>query len=364
MPCGGGVRGADGIGKLVQGGGQIVPDRRHLEQLAARRRLHHRPVPVRERRHREQGTDEDQLFEAFQECHAHLKLVGDRLDDGAARTACPVARRERLAQQRRACLRRDSARGLQRLAVQRGVAQHQASPLAVAQQPGGMIDRVLRQAGTGLCHGGRGRQRILPVAVGRGDDRADSPGLRQHRGLRAQRPQLRGAARFLAPVRHNAGEIADPPVDEFMLRVVWLMIGGIGADDIDQRRIGAPSVVQHGDPVREPASDMEQREGRDALHACIAVGRPRHHVLLQAEDRPYRVRQAHFIDQLHFRRAGVGETGRDPGISQGLEERLRSVHRSCCLALFATGKRASVDGRARGLTPRTSARPRPRSRSP
>ena len=71
---------------------------------------------------------------------------------------------------------------------------------------------------------------------------------------------------------------------------------------------------------------MQQGECRLAGHAGIAVGGAGHHVFLQAQYGAHGVASAHLVDQLHLRGAGVGETGIQAGVCQGLEEGLCSIH--------------------------------------
>lgn len=76
--------------------------------------------------------------------------------------------------------------------------------------------------------------------------------------------------------------VRGPPrgVDQFVFRVIRLMIGGVRADYIDDGRMGAARVVQHGNAIGEAAAHMQKREGRRALHAGVAVRSARDDVLL------------------------------------------------------------------------------------
>ena len=204
--------------------------------------------------------------------------------------------------------------------MQGEVTQHQTGFLAVLQHRRGTRDR-LRGGLWPPRRSGNDRRRVgvFPVPVGRRHDGADLARFRERRRLRAELAKVRGAARLLRPVRHHAGEIRYVAIDQFVLGVIGLMVGSVRADDIDDGRIGPARVVQHGDAIAEAAANMQEREGRRARHARIAVRGARDDVLLQAQDGTHLVGHPDFIDQLHLRRAGIGEACRDARIHQRLE---------------------------------------------
>src|SRR6476660_5330240 len=55
------------------------------------------------------------------------------------------------------------------------------------------------------------------------------------------------------------------------LRVVWDMIGRVVADDVDDRNLALAGIVQVGESIAEPASQMQQRGGGLAGHARVAI---------------------------------------------------------------------------------------------
>ncbi len=339
-----GARDADALGveRARQHGErarEILLGGRHLVEFAAGRALEGRFVAIGEGRDRKERADEHQLLEILQEVHSHLVLVGDRLEERATLAAGEIARSEGLAEERRAGFRGDSGRCLQGLAMKREIAEDEPGFLAVGQEPAGMFDRFRRGLCARPCLGRRGRIGFVPMPVGPGDDRCDFAGLGERGGLHSERAEVGGAAGFFGPVRDDAGDIGDPPVDEFVFGIVRLMVGGVGADDVDDRRVGAAGVVQHRDAIGEAAADVQESEGRGALHAPVAVRRARHDVFLKAEDRPHALRQADLVDELHFRRSGIGETGRDACIHQGFEERLGAVHRAAPVCLERAAKK-------------------------
>ena len=206
------------------------------------------------------------------------------------------------------------------------IAENEPGCLAGLQQRRGVRDRL---GGGFRATGRRGNERrrvgLFPVPVGRRDHRADLAGLGERRGLRAEFAEVGGAQRFLRPVRHRAGQIGQTAADEFVVRIVRLMIGGVRADDIDDRRIRAARVVQHGDAVGEAAAHMQQREGGRSGHAGVAVRGAGHDVLLQAQDGTHVVGHPDLVDELHLGRAGIGEARRYARVHQRLEQRLSPV---------------------------------------
>ena len=97
------------------------------------------------------------------------------------------------------------------------------------------------------------------------------------------------------------------------------MVGGIGADDVDHRRVGTARVVKIREAVGEAAAHVQQRERGFTRHARIAIGRAGHHVLFQAEDGAGVFGPPHFVNELHLGRAGIGETGVEPCVGEGFE---------------------------------------------
>jgi len=74
----------------------------------------------------------------------------------------------------------------------------------------------------------------------------------------ASTPNSRSTARFTSPMGYDTREIDHSAINQFVFRVIWLVIGRVGAYDIDDRCIGSAGVVQHGNPVGEPTADMEK----------------------------------------------------------------------------------------------------------
>ena len=57
------------------------------------------------------------------------------------------------------------------------------------------------------------------------------------------------------------------------------MVGGVVADDVDDRDLALTRVVQVREAVPQSRTEVKQRRARRAGHACEAVGRPGRHAL-------------------------------------------------------------------------------------
>jgi len=100
------------------------------------------------------------------------------------------------------------------------------------------------------------------------------------------------------------------------------------ADDRDDRRPGAPGVVQVGEPVGHPGPEVQEHHGGAAGHAGVAVGGAGGHALEQREHAAHLGDLVERADEVHLRGAGVGEADGDPRVGEGLDERACTVHRA------------------------------------
>ena len=79
---------------------------------------------------------------------------------------------------------------------------------------------------------------------------------------------------------------------------------------------------------------MEQRRGGLAGHARIAVGAAGHHGLGHAEDAAHALDLVERGDEMHLRRAGIGETGIDAAGEQRAHKAFGTIHRSILFPNF------------------------------
>ena len=280
---------------------------------------------VREKRNRGLRADQDHLLDARQRLDDLLGEVGQALDRNAAGTEFAVGR-ERVRQQSGPGLRRDPAGGLEARAAQRPATQQDRGLAAVAQQFCAFVDGI---RGCGMRADGWqwscGVMRIAPGRVRRQDERRDASG---RRGGRLHGPcGIRGyatrALRLAEPRRNRSRE---PDEIRGERRVVLQMVGGMVADDVDDRCRGASRVVQVGETVREPGPQVQQRARRLAGHAAVAVGGAGRDAFEKAQDGTHPGDRVDRRDEMHLRCARVAEADLDSAVDERLYEGLCTVH--------------------------------------
>jgi len=109
-------------------------------------------------------------------------------------------------------------------------------------------------------------------------------------------------------------------------RVEGGMVGGMIADDVDDRGPCLARIVQVGRGIAEAGRQMQQRAGGLAGHPAVSVGRPRHHALEQRQHAAHPAGMVERRDEMHLRGARIGETDLDAAGGQGLDEAFRTIH--------------------------------------
>ena len=117
-------------------------------------------------------------------------------------------------------------------------------------------------------------------------------------------------------------------------RIILGVIGRVIADDIDERGLRAPRIVQVGETIGEARPEMEERRSGLFGDAAIAVRHAGHRAFEQAEDRSHTVHLVEGGDEMHLRGAGVRETDFHTGIHQRAHKAFRTVHFPISLILF------------------------------
>ena len=126
---------------------------------------------------------------------------------------------------------------------------------------------------------------------------------------------------------HPAGDAARPALGiGGQRRIQRPVIGRLVADDVDDRGRGAAGVVQIGQAVGEAGTAVQQRRGGLAGHPRVAVGGAGHHAFEQAEHAVHAGNAVERGDEMHLRRAGVGETGVDAAFQQRMHQAFGAVH--------------------------------------
>jgi hypothetical protein len=109
-------------------------------------------------------------------------------------------------------------------------------------------------------------------------------------------------------------------------RIVLQMIRRVIADDIDDGRGRAARIVQIGETVREPGTQMEKRAGGLLRHAAVPVGRTRGHTFEQRQHGPHAFDLVERRHEMHFRRARIGETHLHAASDQSANQTFSAVH--------------------------------------
>ena len=323
-PCG-----AELVGERRERGAEILAGAGEAEDLAVCGRQHARLFRIGEEGDRGFRADKDHVLQPGEEFQRDVDGVGHPVD-GDPPGAALDARVRGLRQKPRPGRGGDASGVVEICGAQRPPGHEEGGGLAGAQDRGGAADRVgvdglghgesrrRRRAARRLAPGDVGRQdqgRDLPRGVTRGGDRVG--GVRRHRG---------GARTHPHPVREGPCHRLDVGGQR---RVIGMMVGGVVADDVDHRRVAAPGVVQIGEPVREPGPEMQQRRGGLVGHAGIAVGGAGHRALGEAEHAAHALDAVERRDEMHLRRAGIGEADVDAGSDERAHQGFGAVHRGC-----------------------------------
>jgi hypothetical protein len=199
------------------------------------------------------------------------------------------------------------------------------------------LDRLAQRQDCFLDRGGRRRRPhgllgddrlgagFQPGAVCGQDqaDRAAGRPIARLDGLGGDRRDLVGAVGGARPDGVGPDQGGDVGVQR---RVILAVIGGVVADDVDDRSEGAPRVMQVRHAVAVAGPQVQQGAGGLVGHAAVAVGGARRHALEEAEHRPHLRRPVQGRHELHLAGAGIGETGGDLIGHEGREQGVGAVH--------------------------------------
>ena len=138
----------------------------------------------------------------------------------------------------------------------------------------------------------------------------------------ASRAKIGSACRGPHPARDVARDGLDVGLQR---RVVLDMVGRVVADDVDDRHLGAARVVQVRQPVAQARPEVQQRRRGPIRHPRVAVGGAGGDALEQAEHRTHLRHGVERGDEMHLRRAGVGEARRDAAVDERADQCLGAV---------------------------------------
>ena len=277
-------------------------------------------------RDRRVGADQDQLLYILK----HLERLGEGIRDALDRHPACAALNPRvrlLGQEADAGGFRDPPDRLKCRRAQGDAGQHQHRFAARTDGVGRCADVALRHPVARRWCGDRAQRRgaFVPCCIGRKDQGGDPPRRRARLGdgLGRIARHLIGTPGGPDPVRHRGGQRLDVAGQR---RIVLQVVAGMIAHQIDDRRAGAPGVVQVGQPVGQPRPEVQQGCRRLVGHPRIAIRRAGDHAFEQAEHAAHPRLAVERCDEMHFGGAGVGEAGIDAAGQQGVAECVGAVH--------------------------------------
>ena len=262
---------------------------------------------VAEEGDRRLGAEQDDVFGGGELLQRHIDDEHGALDIDPAGAAFPAPVGAH-AEQPAASRRLDLADGFQRPLAQHRAGHHDDRFLARFQQARGLDHAVGVDARAGRRRQGGGRRLgIFPGGVAGQDQSGDltGRGLRRLDRLGAMLRNLFRAARLLDPMGHRRRVFGDIGGQR---RVIFVVIGGVVADDVDDGRHRPPGVVQIGHALGQTGAQMEPGRGRFVGHPREAIGHAGDAAFEQTEHATHAIDLVEGGDEMHFGRAGIGET--------------------------------------------------------
>jgi hypothetical protein len=113
---------------------------------------------------------------------------------------------------------------------------------------------------------------------------------------------------------------------------------GVIADDVDNGHLALARVVQIGQSIAQSAAEVQQGCRRLARHARIAVSSASGNALEQGQHRTHAWLVIECRDEVHFRGAGIAETGGDAGIDQRADQGIGAIGHRGFLSLNFRGR--------------------------
>ena len=306
-----------GVDRVLLGAGELVDARAWLVERA-------RLVRIGEEGDRRLRAHQDDVPHVLQEGEGLVDGIRDSLDGHPARAAGD-ARGEGGCQEPRPGRRRDLAGEGQGSLARGAAAEDEGGALARFENVRGRRDGGLARAGVADISRRRDRRGrplprdLVPGGV-RGQDEARHPARRAQRrrhgrgGVGGERVGAGGGAHPMAEGPRRAFDVGGQG------RIEMPVMGGVVADDVDDRRLRAHGVVEVRQAVGETGPEVKKSAGRPIQHAGIAVGGTRHHPLEQPEDAAHALDPVEGGHEMHLRGAGIREADLDMVLPQGREQ--------------------------------------------
>ena len=192
------------------------------------------------------------------------------------------------------------------------------------------------------CHGRAGHTALTPGHIGRQYQCGDLPGRCAGSG-NGFGGILAEGFRALGGAHKPRGHVAGYGLDiRLQLGIVFHVVGGVVAHNVQHRHLALAGVVQVGQAVAQPAAQMQQGGGGLVGHARVAVGGAGGDSLEQGKHRPHLGLVVQGRHKVHFTGAGVAEANLNTGVHQGFHQGLSAVCHCCSPSFPGSGFRLNV----------------------
>ena len=171
------------------------------------------------------------------------------------------------------------------------------------------------------CH----NSAFAPRGVGRHNQRRDLPrrGTRSNDRIGSVPAQIGDRSTRSQPRRTR-------PRDSFNIgserRIELKMVARMLADDVNDRHMRSPRIMQIRQSIAETGTQMQQRACRFFRHTCVAIRRPGDHTFEQSEHTAHFRRPVQRRHNVDLRSSRIAEAGINPSTQQRANQTFRSVH--------------------------------------
>ncbi len=110
------------------------------------------------------------------------------------------------------------------------------------------------------------------------------------------------------------------------------MVGGVLADEVDDRHLGSAGIVEIGQAIAKAGAEMEEGRRRFPGHPRVTVGRSGDDALEKTQYAPHFRDPVKRGDQMYFGCARVREAGVNATREQRANQIFGPIHRSTALS--------------------------------